>query len=130
MDTQGRMGCTMNMSIIRRPYGMWGFIPRVEVSYLLHEKIRYWSPRYKKWVTVQPGEYDGSTGGEDIVSEGWLVHDQLCREGVFDDGTKCSNRMASLVLYDILKSEGRWFRARSWFLATFLGRPVSNALGL
>jgi hypothetical protein len=108
---------------------MLGFIPRVEISYLLHEQIKYFSPRYKKWVTVQPGEYDGSTGGEDVLSAGWLVHDQLCRSNEWDDFTHCTNWQASHVLYDILKSEGRWFRARSWFLAT-LCRPLVNAIGL
>lgn len=100
-------------------------------GYRLHRQITYKSPRYGKWVTVPRGYVsDGASGpAEDIVSEAWWVHDVLCSRGTFDDDTPCSNRQASLVLYDILKSEGRWFRCRSWFLGTLIGRPVSNFFG-
>lgn len=97
-------------------------------NYRLLSKIRYHSPRYDKWVTV-PVDYisDGASGpAEDIVSEAWWVHDVLCDRWAFDDKTPCSNRQASLVLHDILKSEGRWFRSRSWFLATWWGGPVTR----
>ena len=40
--------------------------------------------------------------------------------GKFDDGDRCTNLQASLIIYDILIDEGRWWRARRWFLATFL----------
>lgn len=100
-------------------------------GYRLHAPIVYHSPRYCKLVTVEAGFVsDGGSGpAEDIVSEAWWVHDKLCTTWKFDDGTPCSNRQASLVLYDILKREGRWFRARSWFLATWLYGPLRD-LGL
>lgn len=122
----------LDFLIEREPYSKEYFFglfrrTRTKTTYVLHREIAYYSPRYKKYATVPEGyRSDGSTGGEDIVSEAWWVHDILCDRGAWDDKTKCSNRQASLVLYDILKSEGRWFRARTWFLATWIGRPISN----
>lgn len=89
--------------------------------YYRKEPIHYFSKRYNKYVTV-PVDYpsDGATGARDIDSIGWWVHDKLCDFGVFDDGTQCTNLQASTILYDILKSEGYWFRARSWWIATWL----------
>jgi len=67
---------------------------------------------------LQP--YDGATGAMDIDSFGWLFHDVLKRDKCFWDGSKCTNWQASQVLSDILKSEGRWFRSRTWFFSTLL----------
>lgn len=88
--------------------------------YILDAPIAYWSKRYKKWVKCPIGmRSDGASGpAEDIVSIGWWIHDQLCATECWDDGTPCTGLQRSTVLYDILRSEGRWFRARSWFLAT------------
>tara|TARA_R110000772_G_scaffold68760_1_gene152350 strand:+ start:5206 stop:5442 length:237 start_codon:yes stop_codon:yes gene_type:complete len=61
---------------------------------------------------------DGATGAMDIDSKAWWVHDQLCRDGTFACGSKCTNLQASTVLYNILKDEGYWFRARTWFIMT------------
>lgn len=122
----------LDFSIIREPYSQeycFGLFRRTKTRtrYVLHEKIVYHSERYGKDITVPDGYVsDGSSGGVDICSGAWWVHDILCDSERFDDGSKCTNRMASLVLYDILKSEGRWFRARTWFLATLIGRPISN----
>ena len=88
--------------------------------YRINEPIPYHSPRYGKTSTAEVGEYDGATGADDILTLGWVIHDQLCREGCWDDGTLIYNWQCSQVLQDILKSEGRWFRARTWFAATFL----------
>ena len=49
----------------------------------------------------------------------------------FSDGTLCTNWQASKILSDILKSEGRWFRSRSWFAATWLfggGKARNNGM--
>lgn len=91
--------------------------------YKLLEPICYYSPRYKKYILCEEGmRSDGATGAFDIFSNGWWVHDRLCNTGTFSDGSKCTTWQASMVLYDVLRSEGRWFRARSWFLPTlFLG---------
>jgi len=90
-------------------------------EYICNEDFTYYSKRYNKKVTVVKGFVsDGATGAKDIKSNGWWVHDVLCGYGTFDDGTECNNWQASSVLSDILKSEGRWFRSRSWFITTWL----------
>lgn len=63
---------------------------------------------------------DGATGAFDIISNGWWVHDKLCNTGVFHDESPCTTLQASTILSDILRSEGRWFRAISWFLPTWI----------
>ena len=80
--------------------------------------ITYYSPRYRLVKSVPLGFLsDGASGpAEDIYSEGWWVHDKLYRDGTWDDGTICTRFEADVVLYDILVSEGRWFRARSWWI--------------
>lgn len=90
-------------------------------KYTLPYLIIYESPRYKKKVIV-PAEYesDGATGAFDIWSESWWVHDKLCDDGTWEDGTPVKNWQASSVLSDILRSEGRWFRAIYWKYFTFL----------
>jgi len=99
-------------------------------GYKLLREISYVSPRYRRRATVPEGYIsDGASGpAEDIVSEAWWVHDILCSSGTFDDGAKCTNWMASWVLHDILLKEGRWFRARSWFVATGIFRPIWNCI--
>lgn len=90
-------------------------------GYVLKKALHYFSVRFKKWVYVEAGFIsDGATGAEDIVSLGWWIHDKLRKTLKWEDGTPCSNYRASCVLHDILLSEGRWFRARSWFIATLL----------
>lgn len=101
-------------------------------KYTRFTDLKYYSKRYDKYVSVPKGyQSDGATGAKDIDSNGWWVHDKLCGTGKFDDGTPCTNIQASLVLYDILKSEGRWFRARTWLAATWLfggGKARDNGM--
>lgn len=104
-----------------------------KLSYYVNDKeFTYHCTRYNKHITV-PINYhsDGATGARDIDSKCWWVHDVLCEYGKFNDGTKCTNWQASTILSDILKSEGRWFRARSWFIATWLlggGKARDNGM--
>ncbi len=102
------------------------------LGYKVRENIGYFSERYNKWVIAEKGDRsDGATNAPDIDSFGWLFHDVLCSEGVFSDGSKCTNWQASSILSDILKAEGRWFRARSWFITTWLfggGKARKNGL--
>ena len=87
--------------------------------YKLLTEIIYYSKRYNKVIKCDIGmRSDGATGARDIKTRGWWVHDQLCDTGTFKDGTKCTNLQASTILYDILRSEGYWFRARTWFITT------------
>jgi len=93
------------------------------MRYILDHEIKYHSQRYNKWVTVPVGyESDGATGASDIYSHAWWIHDMLCDRGTWDgaNGEEVTRLEAATVLSDILKSEGRWFRARTWFLATYL----------
>ena len=91
-----------------------------KVLYKVIKTKSYYSVRYLKYITISTndGLYDGATCAFDIDSFGWLYHDVLKRDKRFRDGTVCTNHQASMVLYDLLKSEGRWFRARSWYLST------------
>ena len=83
---------------------------------------RYHSERYDKDVLLCIGDRsDGATYAIDIPSLGWWVHDNLCENGCWEDGTLLSNWQCSTVMYDILKSEGRWARARRWRYWTFIG---------
>ena len=88
--------------------------------YILDETFQYYTRRYKKFRTVPKGfPSDGASFiATDILSASWWVHDALCKFGCWDDGTPCSRMEAATVLFDILKGEGRWFRARSWWLFT------------
>ena len=96
----------------------------------------YYSRRYKKFVYVEAGFLsDGATGAVDVkgdhpvmdrrtgktvfVSKSWLVHDKLCDTGCWSDGEKLPNWKCSMVLKDILKREGRWFRDFFWMISTF-----------
>jgi len=99
--------------------------------YRLTQNITY-TTRYHKNVTIKQGmRSDGATGSFDINSKSWWIHDQLCNTGLFDDGTKCTNLQASTIIYDILRDEGRWFRARSWFVATlFFGGGKARDNGM
>lgn len=102
------------------------------LRYELKRKIYYFSPRYNRAISAEAGErFDGATGAIDINSNSWIIHDVLCRDGCFYDGTPCNNLQASLVLRDILEDEGRWFRKNTWFLATWLfggGKARDNGL--
>ena len=90
-------------------------------GYTLLEDVMVYSERYKKWVIALTGEtFDGASGAIDICPMAWIPHDVLCRDGCFADRTVCSNWMASIVISDQLKKYGFWFRARTWFAATFL----------
>lgn len=87
--------------------------------YICKEEFTYWSPRYDKEKTVKEGyKSDGASGAIDICSVAWFVHDVLKDDKTWDDGSVCSNYQASHVIGDILKEEGRWFRCKSWFVAT------------
>ena len=92
-------------------------------DYVLDAPLVYYSPRYHKTVTCPAGMIaDGATGAEDIVSLGWWVHDRVCKTFEWDDHTECPPWEGSTILHDILLAEGRWFRARSWWLATLVAQ--------
>lgn len=101
-------------------------------KYVAMEEKRYYSKRYNKSILVPLGYLsDGATDAPDINSFAWWVHDVLCDSGTFEDGTKCTNWQASMILKDILREEGRWIRDHWWFLATWLfggGKARENGM--
>ena len=99
--------------------------------YILLENLDYHSHRYNKDITVfatNEDRSDGATFEKDIDSDGWWLHDKLKRTKRFNDGSYCSNWKASWILYDVLKSEGYWFRSRSWFISTLIYGEVSKLM--
>lgn len=105
---------------------------RSDGSYRLNETIVYRSPRYGKTITIPKDRIsDGATGAMDITSRGWWIHDELCRNGCWDDGTKLTNWQCSQVLQDVLVDEGRYWQSKRWFFATFLfggGKARENGM--
>jgi len=82
--------------------------------------ILHYSDRYRKLVFVKAGYMsDGASGARDIASQGWWVHDILCDKKAWADGTPCSAWQSSVVLYDIMKSEGYTLSAPAWAFFTF-----------
>jgi hypothetical protein len=58
------------------------------MAYQLKENIAYLSKRYNKYILCDKGDYsDGATGAIDIDSFGWVLHDQLCVTGKFEDNS-------------------------------------------
>ena len=106
-----------------------GFIPNYlettdrkgKTWYILLEVIKWHDKKLNKYITV-PKYYisDGASGAIDIKSKGWWVHDWLCEENGFDDGTECSNWHASRILSGILFKEKRPLRSFYWRVSTFL----------
>lgn len=102
------------------------------LGYRVIKNIGYYSRRYGNWIVVEKGDRsDGATCAPDLDSFGWLFHDELCNDGIFEDHEKCNNLQASAVLSDIMAEEGRWFRRASWFCATWLfggGKARKNGM--
>jgi len=102
-------------------------------KYRLDREIVYVS-RYGKTITVPAGYVsDGATGPgiPDLTSRAWWVHDVACDRGEFDDGTPITNLQASTILHDILEEEGRYVRAKLWWVGTWLfggGKARANGM--
>lgn len=93
----------------------------LEVGYESIGEFTYYSKRFNKSITIPDKFYsDGASGVIDIDSTSWWVHDYLIRYRTWSDGSRLSNLEASMVLYDILKSEGYYVRAPIWFVGTLI----------
>lgn len=101
-------------------------------GYTVTKKYIYYSRRYNRFITIPYGFYsDGATGACDVDSDGWIVHDHICRYAVWDDGTKIDNWTASTVLGDTLWRDGFKFRSVSWWFATyFFGGGAARKNGM
>ena len=112
-------------------------------KYTLSETFIYNDPRYKKTITIPSGtRSDGSSGGADIYSGYWGVHDLVCERGTWDDGTPITNWQASSIASYILRNEYsvdekrwwlEWRLPRSYYIfwATFLfggGKARDNGM--
>jgi len=101
-------------------------------GYEVTEKYTYYSSRYNRYIEIPKGFYsDGATGAKDVDSDGWIIHDHICRYALWMDGTKIDNWTASTVLCDILWRDGFEIRATTWWLATYLfggGKARENGM--
>lgn len=98
--------------------------------YVLDEDYTYHSDRYDKDVILRKGyTSDGATGAFDIVSAAWWIHDKLCEDMAWSDGTPCTRWQGSRVCSDILKAEGRWARQFYWRYATMAPKWWANLTG-
>ncbi len=90
--------------------------------YVCLEDYTYYSPRYKKSLTV-PEDYpsNGANVVKDKCPTAFFVHDLICDKGKWDDGTPMCNREASSVYADILKDSGFWWRSKVRWIGTYLG---------
>ena len=94
---------------------------RIKTRYRAEEDMPYYSMRYKKTLTVKQGSWsDGATGVIDLASFGWWVHDLICVRWKWDDGSVVTIWQSSMILHDIMKSEGRKLRAKAWATGTYL----------
>lgn len=94
---------------------------REDGKYVLLEKIVYHSPRYCRDVTVPVGYVsDGATGAPDLMSRASWIHDWLCDNKAWQDGTPCNHWQRSMVIGDVLAEEGHSVRRWTWPLATWL----------
>ena len=102
-------------------------------KFMMLRDIIYWSQRYKHYIKAPAGfKSDGASGAVDLEgSWSWLMHDVLCDNACWEDGSPLSNWQASWVLRDILSAEGYSVRKFTWFYMTFLfgGRKVKKRNG-
>jgi len=112
------------------------------VRYRNPQRISYYSPRYKKWVSVPAGYFsDGATYAIDFCPKSWFVHDWICGNyldegpkpvgGQFDDGTPMTNWQASHIFADILREEGYMILPYTRFWATWIiggGKARENGM--
>jgi hypothetical protein len=73
---------------------------------------KYFSPRYRKWLTVERKfKCDAATWAPNIGIS-WLFHDKMFATGKWDDGTPIKWREANRVMQDIQELEGlpKWVR--------------------
>jgi hypothetical protein len=92
------------------------------IGYKVIKDKTYFSKRYNESISISTTDkpYDGATGAFDIDSFGWVFHDVVKRDKCFDSGNPCSNYQASMILSDILSSENRWVRSKTWFISTLI----------
>ena len=95
---------------VRKTFGVIGSIlawPFESKEYVNKELRRYYSKRYKKWITVPLlFKCDGATWAPN-VGWAWLFHDWMFYHGKFDDGTEIKWRQANRIMIDIMLAESQ-----------------------
>lgn len=105
-----------------KPRIRWERIDEPPFKWQALNTVTFHSDWLNRDITVTTGDKsDGATQVPDIHSDGWGFHDQLCRSGKFDDGTKCSNLQASIVLFEVMWKEGHKLKAVLGLPGTFIG---------
>jgi hypothetical protein len=102
-----------------------------EDGYILLEDFWFYSERFNEWIHLEQGMFsDGATGAMDIYSASWWVHDKITEHDkcYFRSGAPISNHAASLILGDILRSEGHHWRSFSWFVSTWVYRSIATMI--
>lgn len=115
--------------MIREPKTMMEkFLGKHHTTYILREEIRWYSKRYKKWITIKvPYESDGASGPAiDITSISWWIHDWACGKKHWDDGSYITPTERSGIIHDTLMDEGRQIRAVYWAAATWIWSELTD----
>ena len=104
--------------------------PNYNFKYIITDQI---TERYKdKSVTCYVGELsDGATNAIDLCPIAFFCHDKLCKTGLWDDGTPCTNLEASNLYSKLLWREGHYLPAIYRWPATWLfggGQARKNGL--
>jgi len=91
-------------------------------GYEVTKTYRYHSSRYDKHITIHDGFFtDGATMVPDPPNtDAWVIHDHICRYGVWDDGSKIDNWTASTIFYDVLIRDGYHGMASMGRIGTWL----------
>jgi len=115
-------------------YGRFIKTKKVGDGYIIiAQAYTYTDPKTGREITNKVGMYsDGATWARDLKNtDAWLVHDNVCRYGRWDDGGKIGNWTASRILGDILKRDGHWLEAIYWRWGTFvLGGGAARINGM
>ena len=98
--------------------------PRYEVigkqQYRSLEDYVWKDPKNGKLIVIPKGTVsDGASGAYDVFGASWWVHDAICVDPHYEDGTPIGAHNAARILSHILRANGRLFRSVSWYVATY-----------
>ena len=95
--------------------------PGHNYKYTIIVRTEVYSNRYNKSV-ILPLNFmsDGATKAIDLCPVAFFAHDKLCVEGVWSDGSPCTNRQASTFYSDLLRENGHLLASLYRWPATWL----------
>lgn len=96
--------------------------PDRKVRYILKSaELSHYSHTYHKRKTIKFGyESDGSSGGVDKPSKYWWIHDAICDNPKWDDGTPINAKQAATVIKEILREEATRYLRKLDSVFTYL----------